>query len=86
VLTKFDLSQALYSSEAAADFQRQLLERVSQLRRCRRRHMRHHALKGDMPYTDVFSQQTVDFRPSNKAFTTCFLPFRLVTLRPLKQH
>ena len=31
VLTKFDLSQAGYSSEAADHFQRQLLERVSQL-------------------------------------------------------
>jgi hypothetical protein len=31
VLTKFDLSQAGYSSEAADRFQRQLLERVSQL-------------------------------------------------------
>lgn len=71
VLTRFDLSQAGYSSEAADHFQRQLLERVSQFPGVRAAgYANTTPLKGDLSSTDVFSQQTTDFRPSNKAFST----------------
>jgi predicted permease len=71
VLTKFELSQAGYSSEAAGHFQRRLLERVSQLPGVKAAgYANTTPLKGDLSSTDVFSQQTTDFRPSNKAFTT----------------
>src|SRR5439155_6217410 len=71
VLTKSDLSPAGYSSEAADHFQRQFLERVSHLPGVRAAgYANTTPLKGDMLSTDVFSPQTTDFRPSNKAFTT----------------
>jgi len=71
VLTKFELSQAGYSREAADHFQRQLLERVLQLPGVQAAgYANTTPLKGDMSATDVFSQQTTDFRPSNKAFST----------------
>jgi predicted permease len=71
VLAKFELSQAGYSTEAADRFQRQLLERVSQLPGVKAAgYANTTPLKGDMSATDVFSQQTTDLRPSNKAFTT----------------
>ena len=73
VVTKFELSQAGYSSEAAAHFQRQLLERVSQLPEVKAAgYANTTPLKGDVSAADVFSQRTSDFRPSNKAFTTYF--------------
>src|SRR5450432_455079 len=71
VLTKFELNQAGYSSQAADHFQRQLLERVWQLPGVNAAgYANTTPLKGDFYSTDVFSQQTTDFRPSNKAFTT----------------
>jgi predicted permease len=71
VLTKFELSQAGYSSESADHFQRQLLERVSHLPGVQAAgYANTTPLKGDMSATDIFSQQTTDFRPSNKAFAT----------------
>ncbi len=71
VLTKFDLSQAGYSSEAAGRFQRELLERVSHLPGVRSAGYAHATpLSQNAPSFDVFSQQTADFRPSNKAFRT----------------
>jgi predicted permease len=71
VLTKFDLGQAGYTSVAADHFQRRLLEKVSQLPEVKAAgYANTTPLKGDMSSTDVFSQQTTDFRPSNKAFTT----------------
>jgi macrolide transport system ATP-binding/permease protein len=71
VLTKFELNQAGYSSEAADHFQRQLLEKVSQLPGVQAAgYANSTPLKGDSYAADVFSQQTTDFRPSNKAFTT----------------
>jgi predicted permease len=70
VLTKFELSQAGYSSEAADHFQRQLLEKVSQLPGVQAAGYGNTTpLKGDMSSTDVYSRETTDFRPSNTAFT-----------------
>ncbi len=73
VVAKFELSQAGYSSEAADHLQRELLERLSQLPGVSAAgYANTTPLKGDHSSTDVFSQQTSDFRPSNKAFTTYF--------------
>ena len=73
VLTKFELSQAGYSREAADHFQRQLLERISNLPGVEAAgYANTTPLKGDHSAADVFSQQATDFRPSNKAFTTNF--------------
>ena len=71
VLTRFDLSQAGYSSEAAGHFQRQLLERVSQLPGVKAAgYANTTPLQGEHTTTDVFSPQTTDFRPSNRSFST----------------
>ncbi|MDR3704242.1 MAG: ABC transporter permease [Candidatus Sulfopaludibacter sp.] len=73
VLTRFDLSQAGYSDEAAAHFQRRLLESVSELPGVKAAgYANTTPLKGDHSATDVFSLQTTDFRPSNRAFVTNF--------------
>jgi predicted permease len=69
VLTKFELSQAGYSSEAAEHFQRQLLERVSQLPGVTAAaYANTTPLSLDTSTPDIFSEQTTDFRPSNRAF------------------
>jgi len=71
VVTRFDLSQAGYSGEAASQFQRQLLERVSQLPGVKDAgYANTTPLKGDHSATDVFSTQITDFKPSNRAFST----------------
>ena len=71
VVTRFDLSHAGYSSEAADHFQRQLLERVSQLPGVEvAAYADCTPLNQDSPPSAVFSQETTDFRPSNKAFDT----------------
>jgi predicted permease len=73
VLTRFELSQAGYSGEAADHFQRRLLERVSQLPGVKAAgYANTTPLRGDHSATDVFSQQATDFRPSNRAFRTHF--------------
>jgi predicted permease len=70
LLTQFDLNQAGYTNDAAADhFQRQLLERVSQIPGVEAAgYANTTPLSFDASVFGVFSQQTVDFRPSNRAF------------------
>ena len=69
LLTKFELSQAGYSNEAADHFQRQLLERVLQLPGVvAAGYAQSTPLSQDTSDSNVFSQQTTDFRPSNRAF------------------
>jgi predicted permease len=71
VLTKFELNQAGYSNETADHFQRQLLQRVSQLPGVTAAaYATTTPLSMDTDSSDVFSQQTTDFRPSNRAFDT----------------
>jgi ABC-type antimicrobial peptide transport system permease subunit len=69
VLTKFELSQVGYSNVAADQFQRQLLERVSQLPGVEAAaYANTTPLSMDTSDSNVFSQQTTDFKPSNRAF------------------
>ena len=73
VLTRFDLGQAGYSADAADRFQRRLLERVSQLPGVNAAgYANTTPLKGDHSGTDIYSQQTTEFRPSTRAFVTNF--------------
>ena len=69
VLTKFELSQAGYSSEAADHFQRQLRERVSQLPGVKAAaYGQSTPLSLDTSDSNVYPQQATDFRRSNRAF------------------
>jgi len=69
LLTQFDLSQAAYTGDAADHFQRQLLERISQIPGVEAAgYANTTPLSGDTMVSAVFSQQSSDFRPSNKAF------------------
>jgi len=71
VLTKFELSHAGYSTDSAEHFQRQLLERVSQLPGVQTAaYANTTPLAMDASTSDVFSQQTTDFRSSNVVFDT----------------
>jgi predicted permease len=69
VVTKFELSQAGYSNVAADQFQRQLQERVAQLPGVEAAaYANATPLSQDTSTPDIFSQQTTDLRPSNRAF------------------
>ena len=69
LLTQFDLSQAAYTGDAADHFQRQLLERTWQIPGVEAAgYANTTPLSGDTSVAAVFSQQSGDFRPSNKAF------------------
>jgi predicted permease len=69
VLTKFELSQAGYSSEAADHFQHQLLERVSQLPGVEAAgYGQSTPLSLDTSDDNFYPQQATDFRRSNRAF------------------
>ena len=73
LLTQFDLSQAAYTGDAADHFQRQLLERTSQIPGVEiAGYANTTPLSGDTSIAAVFSQQSADFRPSNKAFEMYF--------------
>jgi predicted permease len=72
VLTKFDLTEAGYSGEAAEHVQRGLLEKVSQLPGVEAAAYAHTTPLADTSDIPVFTQQTTDFRDSHKAFDTFF--------------
>ena len=72
VLTKFDLNQAGYSGESAEHFQRHLLEKVSQLPGVEAAGYAQSTPLTDQGAMPVYAQQTVDFRPTNRAFQTYF--------------
>jgi predicted permease len=69
LLTQFDLNEAGYTGDAAGHFQRQLLERVSQIPGVEAAgYANTTPLSGATFGVAVFSQQSVDFRPSTMAF------------------
>ena len=71
VVTKFELSHAGYSKQSADHFQRQLLERVSQLPGVQAAaYASATPLSQDTITSAVFSQQTTDLRPSHRVFYT----------------
>ena len=73
VRTQFDLSRAGYTGDAADHFQRQILEKVSQIPGVEAAgYANTTPLSFEQAAMDVFSQQSSDFRPSNKAFDTYF--------------
>lgn len=68
VLTKFDLSPAGYTAQAAEQLQRQLQETVSHIPGVEAAAYANTTPLADTVTTAVYSQQTTDFRPSKKAF------------------
>jgi len=69
ILTRFELRQAGYSSEAADRFQQQLLERISALPGVERAgYSNTTPLKGDHYGVDIYAAEASDLRPSAKAF------------------
>jgi predicted permease len=73
VRTQFDLSRAGYTGDAADDFQRQILERISRIPGVEAAgYANTTPLSFEQAGTDVFFQQTTDFRSSNRAFDTYF--------------
>jgi predicted permease len=73
VRTQFDLSRAGYTGDAADHFQRQILERVSQIPGVEAAgYANTTPLSFEQAGMDVFSQQSSDFRTSKKAFDAYF--------------
>jgi predicted permease len=73
VLTKFELSQAGYTADTYDHFQRQLLDRISALPSVEAAgYANSTPLSLDQSMENVFSQETTDIRPSNRAFDTYF--------------
>jgi predicted permease len=73
VRTQFDPSRAGYTGDAADEFQRQVLERISQIPGVEAAgYANTTPLSFEQAGTDVFFQQTTDFRSSNRAFDTYF--------------
>ena len=70
VLTKFDLGHAGYSRDGAGRFQRQLLEKVSELPGVKAAGYARATPLINPANSPVFTQQTTDFRSSYKAFDT----------------
>jgi predicted permease len=71
VLAKFELSQAGYSNDAAERFQRRLLERVANLPGvASAAYGNTTPLSLDTTDSDVFSEQTTEFKRSTRAFDT----------------
>ena len=69
VRTQIDLSQAAYSPDAADHFQRELLERISQLPGVQAAgYASTTPLSMYQTMAAIFSQDAADFRPSNEAF------------------
>jgi predicted permease len=69
VRTQFDLSRAGYTGDAADHFQRQLLEKVSQLPGVEAAgYANTTPLSFEQAASPVFSQESVDFRAANSAF------------------
>jgi predicted permease len=73
VRTQFDLSRVGYAGDEADHFQRQILERVSQIPGVEAAgYANTTPLSFEQASLAVFSQQSVDFRPSKKAFNAYF--------------
>ena len=70
--TKFDLSQAAYTSDTAAQFQRQLQEKIQYLPGVAAVGFASGTPLPDTQSTSVFHQETTDFRPSNEAFESFY--------------
>jgi len=70
VLTRFDLSQAGYSGDAADQMQRRILERVARLPGVKAAGYGNTTPLSNPSTTDVFAQQTTEFKESTKAFDT----------------
>ena len=69
VLTRFDLSQAAYSPEAADRFQRLLLEKVAQLPGVESAGYANTTPMANPSTTDIFDQKTTEFKTSTRAFS-----------------
>ena len=67
-LTKFDLSQAAYTSETAAHFQQQLQEKLQHLPGIEAVGYASGTPLSETTSLAVYKKETTDFRPSNEAF------------------